>query len=133
MRVRNTGRLAKVLERSARGTLALHQEGSLAGGRTDGQLVEGEDLSALGEDSATGSLGDAQGAHLQLGDLQHAGVISDGSDNDGDRVFGGALLQEAGQTLQRDRSLVGAAHEQATQDDLVELLVRTTVQEPVEL
>lgn len=131
--MRHTGSLAKVLERSAGSALALDEQRSLAGWRADGQLIEGQDLSALGEDSATSGFSDAQSAYLQLRDVEDASIVGDGSDNDGDGVLRGALLHETGQTLQRNRGLVGAAHKQTTQDDLVELLVRATVQESVEL
>lgn len=133
VRVRHAGRLAEVTERCASGTLALDQERALAGRRAHGQLIEGEDLAAGGQDAAARLLGDAQGAQLQLGDLQDAGVIGDGAHHHGDRLLAGALLQEAGNALQRDGSLVGAAHEEAAQHDLVELLVGATVQEAVQL
>lgn len=122
-----------MLERSPGSAFALDQQSSLAGRGTDGQLVEGQDFTSLGEDSATSGFSDAQSANLQLRDIQDASIVSDGSDNYGNGVLGGALLYKTGQTLQRNGSLVGAAHEQTTQDDLVEFLVRATVQESVEL
>lgn len=133
VRVRHAGRLAEVTERGASGALALDEQRTLAGRRAHGQLIEGEDLTAGGQDATARLLGDAQGAQLQLGDLQDAGVIGDGADDHGDRVLAGALLQEAGDALQRDRRLIGAAHKETAQHDLVELLVGAAVQEAVQL
>lgn len=113
--------------------LTLHQDRILAGGGTQSQLVEGQHLTAVLHDTLTGLVGDAQSAHLHLGHVQHTGIVGHGANNDGDRVGLLALLHEAGHLLQGDGGTVGAAHEETTQNDAVELLLGAAVQEPVEL
>lgn len=60
-------------------------------GRTDGELVEGDRLTASGDDALPGSTGEAEGGDGELGDLGEADVIGDGSDLDDDLgvAFGG--------------------------------------------
>lgn len=101
MRVRHAGRLAEVTERRAGSTLTLDQERTLAGGRSDSQLIESQDFATSSQDAAAGLLGDAQGAQLQLGNLQDAGIIGDGSNGNHDGVLAGALFREACDALQR--------------------------------
>lgn len=119
--------------RNAGLSLALHQDRVLAGRGTQRQLVEGQHLSAVLHDALTGLVGDAQGAHLHLGQVQHARVIGDCANDDGDALLGLAVLHEANHLLQGDGSAVRAAHKQAAQHDAVELLLGATVQEAVQL
>jgi len=101
VRVGHTGSLAEVLACGAGGTPALQQQGVLAGGRLESQLVEGQNLAASLQDALPGGLGDVQGAHRELGHDQQAGIIGDGADDhDGRlRLVGG--LEEASDALQR--------------------------------
>lgn len=114
--------------------LALHQDGVASGRRQQSQLIEGEDLTACLQDAFTGSFGHTQSTDAQLGDVQETQVVGHSSDNDGNAVvLGLTYLEQAQDSLQRDDGAVDPAHEQASQDDLVELLVRTAVQEAVQL
>lgn len=131
--VGHTRSLSEVLVDGTGLALSLHQDRVLAGGRTQSQLVEGQHLTAVLHDALAGLVGDAQGAHLHLGHVQEAGVVGDGSDDDSDAVLLLALLHEAGHLLQGNRGTVRAAHEQATQNDAVELDLGATVQEAVQL
>lgn len=134
VRVRNSRSLSEVTAGLAGVALALDQDGVVAGGRQQGELIERQHFAAGLGDSLTSPLGDAQGADSQLGNGQQTQVIGDGSNHDGDVVLGRfALLQQATYALQRDDWAMDPAHEQTLQDDFVELLVRTAVQETVQL
>lgn len=90
-----------MFERCAGGTFALDQQGSLAGWRAHGQLVEGENFTAAGQNATASLFGDTQSAHLNLGNFQDARVVRDAADNDGNGVLvGAASLQETADTLQ---------------------------------
>lgn len=55
----------KVLVRHKATKLTLHENGALALGGLDSQLVKGEDLTTSLQDASTGPLSHPQGAHLQ--------------------------------------------------------------------
>lgn len=118
---------------SACGTLALQQQGSLASWRAQGQLIESDHFAASFQDAGASLLGDAEGAQLQLWHLQQTHIIGDCTDNDDSFLCLAAGLQETGNLLQRNWWQIGAAHKQTLQNDFVELLVRATVQETVQL
>lgn len=101
VRVGHTGSLAEVLAGGAGGTPALQQQRVLAGGRSESQLIEGQDLTAGLQDALPGGLRDVQGAHGELGHHQEAGIVGDGADDhDGRlRLVGG--LEEASDALKR--------------------------------
>lgn len=115
------------------GTLALDQQCSLAGRCANGQLIESQDLTTMSQNATTSLLSDTQSANLDLGYVQDTRVVSDCTNDNGNRVRASACLQETANTLQRHWSLIRTAHEQSTQDDLVKLLERTSVQETVQL
>lgn len=114
--------------------LALDQDGVVAGRSEQGQLVEGDDLAASLCDTLASLLGDTEGTDAQFRDLEQTQIIGDGSHDDGNVAFGGlTVLQQADDALQRDHRAIDFAHKQTLQDDLVELLVCTAVQEAVQL
>ena len=64
MRVGDAG-CAELPVGHARGAAALEQERVGAGGRGEGELVEGQDLAAVLEDALASLLGEAEGADLK--------------------------------------------------------------------
>lgn len=114
--------------------LALHQDGVASGRRQQSQLVEREDLTAGLDDTFTGAFGHTQSTDAQLRDIQETQVVGHGTDNYGNGVVLGLTdLEQAQDSLQRDDGAVDPAHEQTSQDDLVEFLVCTAVQKAVQL
>lgn len=101
------------------------QQGVGASGLLKGQLVEGLDGAAGGEDASAGGGGETQSSDIHLGDLKQADVIGDGADND-DGLLLVAVLEVGGDARQRDGRAVDAGHKQAAQDNLVEAGVGTT-------
>lgn len=104
------------------------QQGVGAGGLLEGQLVEGLDGAAGGEDAGAGGGGEAQSGDVHLGDLEKADVVGDGADDD-DRLLLVAVLEVGGDARQGDGRAVDARHEQAAQDNLVEAGVGTAWEE----
>lgn len=133
VRVGHTRSLAEVLEGSAGGTSTLEQQGVLAGGRTQGQLIESQNLTASLQDALASRLGNMEGAQRQFGNGQQAVIIGNGANNNHGRLWLIGGLEEASDALQRHWGPVDTAHEQTLQDDTVELLVGTTLQETVQL
>ena len=122
----------KVLDSLAGRLLASQQESLLPLGRTEGQLVEGEGLTAGGKDAGAGGLGKLEGGDGHLGDDGHALVISDGGDDDDD---GGILA--GGHVLADDREgegrAVRLAHAQTLQDNLVKVGAGAAGEEAIQL
>lgn len=114
------------------GGLATPQkEGVGASGGTEGELIEGEHLTAVLEDAVTGTLGEPQSAYGNFGEFEETGIIGDSADNDDDLVL--LALDEASQLDEGKRGLVGPAHAQALEDDTVEIRSSPACEEPVEL
>lgn len=105
------------------------EEGVGAGWRPDGKLVEGQALTAGLYDPGAGGSGEAESCNRQLGDLEEAVVIGDGSDNDNGLVLVAlaGLLAGGGGNDARDghRRTVDAGHEQTAEHGLVERRVGT--------
>ena len=78
------GAHTEVLDGLARVALAAEQDGVGASGCTEGELVEGENLTAGLEDALAGGRGEAEGGDGELGQFGQADVIGDGADNDDD-------------------------------------------------
>lgn len=74
-----------------------------------------------------------KGSYLQLGDGEDALVVGDGAHDDGDLAFSAFVFHQSGHTRDRNGGTINAGHEQTTQDDLVELGIRSTGQESVQL
>jgi len=110
---------------------ATEQQGVAASRGTESELVEGDGLAAAGLDAGTGGGGEAQSRDGHLGDLEKAVVIGDGTDNNNDLLL--LALELASDAGDRDRGAVDARHEQAAEDDLVEVRVGTAGQEAVQL
>lgn len=115
---------------STAGTL---QQNSLAtSGALEGKLIEGDNLTAGLLDTGAGSLSNVEGSDGNLGAGEDAVIISDGSDDDEDGL-GGLSLSMRSELLEGDGRSVGAGHNQAAEDDLVEVSLGTASQELVQL
>ena len=116
------------------GAPTLQEDGVLASGGHQGQLIEGQNLASVLQDALAGLLGDAEGDDGEsLGDLEDPVVLGDGADDDGDFVLTTLLGHQSGDAGERDGRPVDSGHEQAAEDDAVELGIGTTGQETVEL
>lgn len=92
---------AKVLDGITRVLGAAEQEGVGAGGLLERELVEGERLSSRGEDAGAGRRGEAEGGHVQDGQLEQAVVVRDGADDHHGPLV--VLGQVGGDARERDR------------------------------
>lgn len=128
-----SGSLSEVTVGRTGSAASLHQDGVLSLGGLEGQLIEGEDLTAGLENAFARAGGDVHGAERQLGDLVQTKIVGDGADNDGGLAIAAWLLHHARDAGDRHGWPVHAAHIQTLQDDLVELGVGSASQEPVEL
>ena len=100
-------------------------EGVGTSGSAEGELVEGDGLTAGSEDAGTGGGGEAEGSDGELGELEQAVVVGDGADNNDGALL--ALLVGVGDNArQRHGRAVDLRHEQAAKNDLVERGVGTT-------
>lgn len=109
---------AEVLDSLASVLGATEGEGVGTGGSTEGELVEGDGLTAGGQDAGTGGGGEAEGSDGELGDGQETVVIRDGADN-----HNGALLILGGvgdDAADGDGRAVDLGGKQASEDNLVE-------------
>lgn len=112
------GTEAEVLD-SLTGVLgATQQQGVGAGGPLEGELIEGLGRATSSQDASAGGGGEAQGSDVHLGDLEQAGVIGDGADDDNGLLL--VMLEVGVDAREGDGRAVHAGHEQTAQDDLVE-------------
>jgi hypothetical protein len=122
----------EVTEDLAGMTGTLEENGGLTSGTLKGELVEGQNATTGLDDASTGSLGNAESAHVDLGDLQETGVVSDGANNDGN-ILGVLTLQVLADLGERDGGSVDAGHAESLEHDLVELRLSSAGQELVQL
>ena len=118
------GAEAEVLESLAGVLGAAEEEGVGTSGLLESELVESDGLAAGGLDARAGGAGEAEGSDADLGDGQEAVVIGDGADDD-DGLLLVAVLEVGSNAREGDGGAVDAAHEQATEHDLVEGRVGT--------
>ena len=103
------------------------------GGRLQRELIDGEALAAGGLDPGAGGRGEAERGDRELGHGEEAVVIGDGADDD-DRLalvrLARVLVRGDGDDA-RDRhgGAVHARHEEAAEDDFVEVRVGTALRE----
>lgn len=103
----------------------------------ESELIESDGLTTGGLDAGAGSRSEAEGADAELGNLEHAVVVGDSSNNGADLalvllagVLGGRDSDDLGE---RHRWGVDARHAQSPQDGGIELALRAAVQELVQL
>lgn len=132
MRVGSAGG-AKVLSRLAVRLAALQQQRSLTERVTQGVLVQGQALATGGEDPRTRGVREAEGAHAQLGHVQHPHIIGDRADDDRGLASIPLPRDELCHRLDRDGRLVRLRGEETLQDSLVEFRVRAARKEAIEL
>ena len=106
-------------------------QGVAASGGTQSKLVEGDGLTSGGDNASAGGSGEAESGDGELGEVQQALVVGDGTDNnDGALVVLGGVGDNA---RQRHRGTVDLGHKQAAEHDLVEAAVGAAGQEAVKL
>lgn len=112
------------------GVLGPTEEQGVGTGRgAESKLVKSEALATGLLNTGTSSGGEAKSGDAQLGNLKHAVVVSDGTDNDdglslvGFGLVGGDCgVCKAGE---RDRWAVDLGHKEAAKDNLVEAALGT--------
>lgn len=113
-------------------TGTLEQNSLATGGALESELIEGHNLTSSLLDASTSGLSDVESSEGDLGDREDTLVISDGSDDNEDSL-GGLTLGVRNDLLDGDGGTVVAGHNQATEDDLVEMSLSTASQELVQL
>lgn len=107
------------------------KKGVGASGGAEGELIKGQALTTSLDDAGTGSLGEAEGADGELGDLKETLVISDGANQDEDLTL--VTLSKPSKARDGKRRAVDAGLEKTLQDKLVELSLGTAGKEAVKL
>jgi hypothetical protein len=125
------GTHAKVLDGFTSVDGTTEKDGVGSSGSTKSKLIKGEDFTAGLKDASLGSLGETKGSDGELGNLQHARIVSDGTNNDNSlTLLGLGVANNAGD---RDGRSVDAGHKETLKDDLVEVGVGTASKEAVQL
>lgn len=124
----------KVTDGLADVTLAAEEDSVGAGGGANGELVQGQSLTAGRSDTLTGRGRETQSGNRQLGHLGETLVVEDRTDNDdGLGAVGVGALGLLDDTGERDGRAVDLGHEQTTEDDAVELGLGPAREEAVKL
>lgn len=128
------GTHAEVLVGLTGSALAADEDGVGAGRGAEGELVEGEGLTAGGDDALAGRAREAEGGDGHLGDDEETLVVGDGADEDEDLVaVGVGVVRVLDDARDRQRGPVGLRVKQALENDLVELRVGPAGKEAVKL
>jgi len=117
----NTGRRAKVSVCLARCARTLEQDGVLALGCLQRQLVKGHQFSPGLQDATPRTVGHLQRTYPQFGDLKDALVVSNGSHDDSDLVLATGQFHVACKSSDGHWWSVVLAHEEPLEDNAVEL------------
>lgn len=91
---------------------------------SEGELVEGQSLTAGSDNASTGGGSESESGNRDLGDFEKAVVVGDGA-NDNDDLTLLVLGELALDTGEGDGGSVGARHKEAAEDNLVEAGVRS--------
>lgn len=114
-----------MLNRLSRILRSTKQQGIRTSRRPHGQLIQSERLTTSLLDPSPGGSGEAERGNGQLRDGQEAVVIGDGSHDDDGLVLvflcGTLGLGDGYEAGKGDGGTVDAGHEQAAEDDLVEV------------
>mmetsp|Transcript_25461 Transcript_25461/g.42920 ORF Transcript_25461/g.42920 Transcript_25461/m.42920 type:complete len:223 (-) Transcript_25461:9-677(-) len=111
------------------GTAEKNGVGTLGGAK--GQLVKGDALTTSLDNAGSGISSEAKSADGQLGDLDHAGVVGDSTNNHSNLVL--LSLHVSRQAGQRDGSLVQARRAKSLGNDTSKLRFGSSGQEGVKL
>jgi hypothetical protein len=97
------------------------------------ELVEGDDLTAGGNDARAGSVGGTEAAHseLELAAVQKANVVGDGAHDNCN--LASLAVHQLGKLSDGNWGPVGAAHEKTLENNSIEFTFRPTSQETVQL
>lgn len=97
------------------------QQGVAASGRAEGKLVESDGLTTGSSNAGASRRGETKSGNGDLGNLEQAVVIRDGTNDDDGALF--ILLGVGRNAGDGDGRAVDTGHEEATEDDLVEVAV----------
>ena len=100
-------------------------------GRSQCQLIKGQNLTTGLQDACAGSGRHLKGSDAQLGHFQHTCVVGNSPDDDGGLAL--LPLHVSNEPGDRDRGTVGLGHKQTLEDHRIKRGVGTTGQEAVEL
>lgn len=100
-------------------------------GALNSELIEGHALTTVGDNASTSTLGEAEGADGELGELQQALIVHYGTNEDSD--VGLLTLHVASNLGERQRCTVHAGHTKSLQHNSVERSISTPGEEAVEL
>jgi hypothetical protein len=110
---------AEMLDSLAGVLWSTEEEGVASSWRSQGQLIQGEDLTTGSQDTGAGSGGEAEGSNAEFWDSQKAVVVSHGSNHNDSLVVG--LLGCVGDNSREGNGWpVDAGHKQTAENDLVE-------------
>jgi len=128
---------AEMLDRLSRILRSPQQHNIAAGRMLHGQLIQSQALTTSLFDPRAGGGGESESRDVQLGYNKETVVICDGAD-DGDGLVGVGLLcglggDFGGDTGDGHRRAVDAGHEEASEDDFVEVGVSSACKEAVKL
>ena len=131
--VGHAGGAAEVLVHLARLERPAEEHAVGAGRRAKGELVKGDDLAAGGDDAGAGGVGGAEGGYgeLQVDAVEQADIVGDGAHNDSN--LAGLAIHLLGELSDGDWGPIGAAHEQALEDNRIEFTFSAASQESIKL
>ena len=129
----HAGGAAEVLVHLARLERPAEEHAVGAGRRAEGELVKGDDLAAGGDDAGAGGVGGAEGGYgeLQVDAVEQADIVGDGAHNDSN--LAGLAIHLLGELSDGDWGPIGAAHEQALEDNRIEFTFSAASQESIKL
>lgn len=120
-----------MLHRFTRVLRPTEKDGVGSSGGGEGKLIKGDDFTTGFQDASTGGFCDAQSANAELGDIVETDIVGDGAHDDGGLAF--LALHEVCELGEGERRSVDLGHEEASENDLVEIAVGAANQEAVEL
>lgn len=119
-----------MLNRLSRILRTTEQKGVCTSGSPHRQLIEGQNLTTSLLDPGPSGGGESESGNGQLGDGEEAVVVGDGSDHDDGLALvflcGALALGDGYEAGEGDGRSVDAGHEEAAENDLVEVGVGTT-------
>jgi len=125
-----TSRSTEVAEGLTGSATTAEEDGVGASGLAHSELVKGEALTTSLEDASTSRVCEVKSADGHLGDVEHAGIVSDGADNDDGLL--GVLVHVAIHARESHRGAVCTALHEALADLSVEGRAGATSEELVE-